>query len=374
LNAILGWTQILLTDPPGLGPADRKRAIEIIDRNARLQVQLINDLLDLSRIISGKISLELQQVELAEIVRDAVESVRPSAEAKDLQLRVVLDPAPTVVTADSARLHQVIWNLLTNAIKFTPSPGEIQVRLQRVDSHLELVVSDTGIGIPPNFLPQVFDRFSQRDSSTTRVHGGLGLGLAISKQLVELHGGSIRVTSEGEGKGATFVVELPLSIVQLEDEKTERRDPSAESTLAERLDLPSLKGVHIFVVDDEADVRDLVRIMLEEKGATVSVFESAGAALAVLKESRPNTIICDIGMPHMDGYQFIRAVRAGEPRNERIPALALTAFARAEDRKRSLLAGYQAHLAKPFDAAELLLLVADLIGRDQSAGQGPMMG
>jgi CheY-like chemotaxis protein len=232
-----------------------------------------------------------------------------------------------------------------------------------VNSHLELSVSDTGIGIPPSFLPHVFDRFSQRDSSTTRVVAGLGLGLAISKQLVELHGGSIRVTSQGEGLGATFFVELPLSIVQLEEENSQRIHPTAETQTGELLPLPKLDGIHAFVVDDEPDAREILQRILRDQGAQVTSFGSAREALTALKSSRPTILISDIGMPEMDGHQLMRELRAGEPRVGRIPALALTAFARAEDRKRALVAGYQAHLAKPFDVGELILVVADLTGR-----------
>jgi CheY-like chemotaxis protein len=269
-----------------------------------------------------------------------------------------------IVSADSARLQQVVWNLLTNAIKFTPKGGQVQVLLQRVDSHLELSVSDTGIGIPANYLPHVFDRFSQKDSSTTRAFGGLGLGLAICKQLVELHGGAIRAASQGEGKGATFSVQLPLSIVQLDDQSAPRIHPTAETQRGEMLSLPRLEGVHVFAVDDEPDARDLLRTVLEDQGAKVTSFASAEEALAALQTTtKPTVLVCDIGMPKMDGYQLIRTLRAAESRRERIPALALTAFARAEDRKRSLVAGYQAHLAKPFDVGELILVVADLVGR-----------
>jgi len=363
LSAIVGWTQILRRQPSGMDPAQVQRAIEVIDRNARSQVQLINDLLDLSRVMTGKLRLDLQQVPLAEIVQQAVESARPAAVSKGIRLIALLDPNPVSVTADPARLQQVTWNLLTNAIKFTPKGGQIQVVLQRVNSHIELHVSDTGIGIQPSFLPNVFDRFSQQDSSTTRAHGGLGLGLAISKQIVELHGGSIRATSEGEGRGTTFTVHLPMAIAQFRNDGDERQHPTAESATIELLDLPLLKGVHVFVVDDEADTRDLVQLVLEQKEAVVSSFETADAALQALKQSRPDAIVCDIGMPRMDGYQFMRALRASERRHERIPAVALTAFARPEDRKRALLAGYQAHLAKPFDVAELMLLLADLIDR-----------
>ena len=364
LSAILGWTQVLLRPESSKGPDEHKRALEVIDRNARAQVKLIDDLLDLSRVMTGKLRLDLHQVSFASVVEAAVDSAKPSADVKGIRLKAILgSSSQDIVSADSARLQQVVWNLLTNAIKFTPKGGQVQVLLQRVNSHLELSVSDTGVGIPANYLPHVFDRFSQKDSSTTRAFGGLGLGLAICKQLVELHGGSIKAASQGEGKGATFSVQLPVSIVQLSDQSAQRIHPTAETQPGEMLALPRLEGVHVFAVDDEPDARDLLRTVLEDQGAQVTSFASAEDALVALKTTKPTVLVCDIGMPKMDGYQLIRTLRAGESRRERTPALALTAFARAEDRKRSLVAGYQAHLAKPFDVGELILVVADLVGR-----------
>ena len=363
LSAILGWTQLLLR-PDGLKGSDQQaRAIEVIDRNARVQVRLIDDLLDLSRIMTGKLRIDLREISFGSVVEAAVDSARPAAEAKGIRLKAMVDTTQDVVNADGARLQQVVWNLLTNAIKFTPKGGQVQVLLRRVNSHLELSVSDNGIGISASYLPQVFDRFSQSDSSTTRSFGGLGLGLAICKQLVELHGGSIQAASEGEGLGATFSVELPLSIAQFSSRGGPRIHPTAEVQSGEVLPLPGLEGVQVFVIDDEPDARNLLRTVLEERGAAVTAFASAEDALSLLKTTRPTILVCDIGMPHMDGYQLIRKVRAEESRIGRIPALALTAFARAEDRKRSLIAGYQAHLAKPFDVSELILVVADLVGR-----------
>jgi PAS domain S-box-containing protein len=363
LSAILGWTQVLLRGESPKGPDEQKRAIEVIDRNARAQVRLIDDLLDLSRIMTGKIRLDLHQVSCTSVAEAAVDSAKPSADAKGIRLKAILGASQDTVSADSARLQQVVWNLLTNAIKFTPKGGQVQVLLQRVNSHLELSVSDTGIGIPASYLPHVFDRFSQKDSSTTRIFGGLGLGLAICKQLVDLHGGSIRAASQGEGMGATFFVELPLSIVQVEDKSSPRVHPTAEIQPGEILSLPRLEGVHVFIVDDEPDARELLRTVLEGQGAKVTSFSSAEDALAALKTTKPTVLVCDVGMPKMDGYQLIRTLRSEESRSERVPALALTAFARAEDRKRSLVAGYQAHLAKPFDVGEFILVIADLVGR-----------
>ena len=361
LSAILGWTQVLLKARAG-SEVDQRRAIEVIDRNARAQMQLIDDLLDLSRIMTGKLRLDLRQIAILDVVRAAIDSAAPAAATKEIRLISLLDPGRAVVNGDASRLQQVVWNLLTNAIKFTPRGGQVQVLLQRVNSHVELSVSDTGIGIPATFLPQVFDRFSQRDGSSTRAHGGLGLGLAICKQLVELHGGTIRVASPGEGMGTTFSVDLPVSIMQVESER-QRIHPTAELHDGDAMALPRLDGVHAFIVDDEPDARDLLQRVLQDQGATVTAFESADAALAAVAASRPTIIVSDIGMPGMDGYQMMRTLRANEPRESRIPALALTAFARAEDRKRALVAGFQAHLAKPFDVGELMLLVADLVGR-----------
>lgn len=363
LSAILGWTQVLLRGT-SLDEERRNHAVEVIDRNARAQVQLIDDLLDLSRIVTGKVRLDLQQVVMQDVVTAAVESAMPSAQAKQLRLVSVIDPNRTLVNGDSGRLQQVVWNLLTNAVKFTPKGGRIEVLLQRVNSHVELSVTDTGIGIPAHFLPHVFERFSQKDGSTTRAFGGLGLGLAISKQLIELHGGTIRVSSPGEGMGSTFMVELPLSLLQVEDER-EREHPTVEgSQAAELLTLPTLKGLRLLIVDDERDARELLQRVFEDQGATVMTFSSAQEALDALKSQRPNVIVSDIGMPGMDGYEMMRTLRAGEPPGTRIPAVALTAFARAEDRKRALLAGYQSHIAKPFDLAELMLMVSDLAKRD----------
>ncbi len=363
LNAIVGWIHVVKKAGASLKPDDLAHALGVIERNARAQTQLIDDLLDLSRILSGKIRLDLQRVSLGDVVQRSVESAEPVAQTKEIRLTTVVDPAPLIVSGDAARLQQVLWNLLSNAIKFTPKGGRVQVLLQRVNSHIELSVSDTGIGIPASFLPQVFDRFSQRDSSTTRSYGGLGLGLAICKQLVELHGGTIRVTSEGENRGSTFSVELPVSIVQLDDEQAERHHPTQSEWGTDAVAMPRLAGVHVLVIDDEPDARELLQRLLENQSATVTAFASAEEALEALKTLRPSVIVSDIGMPRTDGYQFMRSLRAMESKGERIPALALTAFARAEDRKRSLLAGYQAHLAKPFDVAELVLVLADLVGR-----------
>lgn len=361
LSAILGWTQILASGQ-AISESDQRRGIEVIARNARAQVRLIDDLLDLNRIMTGKIRLDLQQISMREVAQAALDSAAPAAAAKDISLHCVLDSTPMPVNGDSGRLQQVVWNLLTNAIKFTSKGGQIQVLLHRVDSHIELSVADSGIGIPASFISQVFDRFRQRDSSTTRAHGGLGLGLAICKQLVELHGGTIRVASPGEGKGSTFCVDLPISMMAGVEEG-EGDPPMVESNEVAMVALPRLSGIHAVVVDDEADALEILERVLTGQGATVTSFGSAEEALTAIKTSRPTVIVSDIGMPGMDGYQMIRSLRASESKGDRIPALALTAFARADDRKRSLSAGFQAHLAKPFDTAELALQVANLVGR-----------
>jgi PAS domain S-box-containing protein len=361
LNAILGWTQ-LLRSRGAAEVADLQRGMEIIERNARAQVRLIDDLLDLSRIMSGRFRLDVQQVALLDIVRGALDSIEPTAQTKGVRLESVLDPQSVMVAGDPARLQQVFWNLLSNAIKFTPKGGKVQVLLQRVNSHIEFSVSDTGIGIPAAFLPRVFERFSQKDSSTHREYGGLGLGLAISKQLVDLHGGTIQAKSMGEGQGATFVVILPLIMIAKGTERVRRVHPTTVE-ISDAVPVPKLDGVQALIIDDEADALELIQRVLQNQGAIVSIVRSGEEALERLKSSTPDVLISDIGMPGMDGYQFMRQMRAAEPKGRRIPALALTAFARPDDRKHAILAGYQAHLAKPFDVAELAIVVAGLVGR-----------
>ena len=358
LNAILGWAQVLRVRAPSA--EELQRGLEVIERNARSQSQMIEDLLDLSRIMAGRIRLDVHQVALMDVVRGAVDSLEPTAHTKGVRLESVLDPRGGLVSGDAGRLQQVFWNLLSNALKFTPKGGKIQVVLQRVNSHVEVSVSDTGIGIPTEFLPHVFERFVQKDSSSSRQYGGLGLGLAISKQLVELHGGSIHAKSLGEGQGSTFVVKLPMTIVDVGD--NQRIHPTRGAP-AEPTAMPQLDGVRVLLVDDEEDAVDMVRRMLETLGAVVTTAPSAESAFTLLRTFAPDVIISDIGMPGTDGYQFMRRLRAGESKDRRIPALALTAFARPEDRKHAILSGYQAHLAKPFDVAELAIIVAGLAGR-----------
>jgi PAS domain S-box-containing protein len=361
LSAILGWTQILRKQGTPK-PEDLHRAMEVIERNTRAQAQLIDDLLDLSRVMSGRIRLDVQQIEIIDVVRGAVESAEPTAQAKGVRLESILDPGGGMVSGDPARLQQILWNLLSNAIKFTPKGGKVQILLQRINSHLEVSVSDTGIGIPASFLPYVFDRFAQKDSSTTRSYGGLGLGLAIAKQLTDLHGGSLHARSSGEGQGATFILKLPLTILETKTAPAQRVHPT-HAVAEEQTVLPNLTGVHVLVVDDEADARDLVQRVLGGQGANVALASGGAEALRMMETQPPDALVSDIGMPDMDGYQLMRLIRASEPKGQRLPALALTAFARAEDRKRALLAGYQAHIAKPVDMAELVIVLAGLVGR-----------
>jgi PAS domain S-box-containing protein len=357
LSAILGWTQVLRMRVDASEESQVQQGLNVIERNARAQVQLIDDLLELSRILAGQVRLDVQRVALVDVIRNAIESVQPAADAKGVRLESVLDARRGVVSGDAARLQQVVWNLLSNAIKFTPKGGRVQVLLERVNSHIEVAVSDTGIGISAEFLPHVFGRFTQQDSTPSRKYGGLGLGLAISKQLVELHGGSISAKSAGEGQGATFIVRLPLVLVDAGERFPEEGESEARAAL------PDLQGAHVLVVDDEADARDLVRNVLESQRARVTTLASADEALAFLESSKPDAIVSDVGMAGIDGYQMMRTFRGREPTGRTVPALALTAFARAEDRKRAMLAGYQAHLAKPFDIAEFVLIVAALLNR-----------
>jgi PAS domain S-box-containing protein len=361
LNAILGWSQLLKGDTPDI--ALLQEGLDVIERNARVQTQLIADLLDMSRIISGKLRLDVQQVDLAAVISAALDSIRPSAELKEIRLQKMLDPVAGPVSGDPSRLQQIVWNLLSNAIKFTPKRGHVEVLLQRIDSHVEIIVSDTGQGISPEFLPHVFDRFRQADSSTTRHQGGLGLGLAIVKQLVDLHGGRITAKSRGEGQGATFAVTLPLAAARHESDRRQHPGNSDVQPTSDSEQV-SLEGAKVLVIDDEPDARDLIKRLLADRGASVVVAESADRGLELLQSEKPDLILSDIGMPDKDGHEFIRSVRKlPSDHGGRTPAVALTAFARSEDRTRAMMAGYQVHLAKPVEAQELIATVASLTGR-----------
>jgi signal transduction histidine kinase len=361
LNAILGWSQLLRTRERD--PKEIAQGLQTIERNARAQAQIVEDLLEMSRIISGKLRLDVQRLDLRPVIDTAVQSVKPAAEARNIQLLTTVDHRTDAIAGDPARLQQILWNLLSNAIKFTPRDGRVEVWLTRVDAHVELVVRDNGQGIRAEFLPFLFDRFRQGDASTTRQHRGMGLGLSIVKSLVEMHGGTITAQSEGEGRGATFTIQLPLSpVAQAEARDDERR--SSTFMLTPTLEVPRLTGLRVLIVDDEPDARELLKRILSEFEADVETVASAGEALPLVERAHPDVLVSDIGMPGVDGYELIRAVRL-LPANDggQTPALALTAFARSEDRQRALLAGYQAHVAKPIEPSELITTIASLAGR-----------
>jgi signal transduction histidine kinase/ActR/RegA family two-component response regulator len=353
LNAIVGWAGILRADRR---TDTIKQGMEVIERNAKLQAQMIEELLDMSRILSGKLLFELEKTDVAGVVEAAVAAVRPATDGKGVLL-VTRASACRSVNADPARLQQVCWNLLTNAIKFTPLGGRVEVTLRESDGHVELSVNDNGQGIKPEFLPFVFDRFRQGDASTTRRHGGLGLGLSIVKSLVELHGGTVDVQSPGEGQGSTFFVRLPIAQSQGQGVEQALRPVQADVSAP-------LTGLRILVIDDEDDARTLARRVLEERGAQVVTVSSAAEAMATVDDSSPpSVIVSDIGMPEQDGYDLIKLVRDLPGEAGRVPAVALTALARAEDRKRALSAGYQRHVSKPVDPAELVAVIASVAGR-----------
>jgi signal transduction histidine kinase/CheY-like chemotaxis protein len=365
LNAILGWSQ-LLKGRDTAGDEDLAMGLAVIDRNARAQVQLIEDLLDMGRIISGKVRLELRELDLQEVIHIAVSSVAPSAEAKGVRLLKSLSSRSIIVRGDPDRLQQVVWNLVSNGIKFTPKGGEIRVTVQPEGDMAEFSVSDTGQGIKSEFLPYVFDRFRQADGSTTRKYGGLGLGLAIVKNLVELHGGNVRIASGGEGLGATVTVQIPLSSASMPAGGSGREAKAGftEQTDDDACSHFNLSGLTVLIVDDAADARDILARMLEDCHVRVQQASSAEEAMSILSEERTDVLVSDIGMPEMDGYEFIRRVRAqtdGKSRN--VPAVALTAFARSEDRTRALLAGFQMHLAKPVQPTELMAAIGSLAGK-----------
>jgi PAS domain S-box-containing protein len=366
LNAIVGWARILRSGK--VDAEDLEEGLAAIERNAQVQAQLVEDLLDISRISSGNLRLDVQRVKITEVIEAALAAVMPAANAKGIRIHKVLDSLAGPVTGDFARLQQVVWNLLSNAVKYTPKGGQVQVLLERVNSHVEISVIDTGMGIRPEFLPHVFDRFRQADATTTRRHSGLGLGLAIAKQLVEMHGGSIRAKSPGEGQGATFTVTLPIIVVHPERPEAEKVRPKEAVTTEEICLEDALAGLKVLVVDDEPDARQLIRRVLEDCKAEVALATSAAAALELLGPFRPDVIVSDIGMPEQDGYDLIRQVRANYSAKQ-LPAAALTAFAHTEDRKRALLAGFQTHIAKPVDPAELTAAVASLAGRTGESGQ-----
>ncbi len=361
LTALIGWARMLRLG--GLDEERSQRALETIERNAQSQAQLVEDLLDVSSIVSGRLRLDVRPLDVTTVVRSAIESVTPAAEARQIRLTTALDPRAPRIYGDPERLQQVIWNLLSNAIKFTPKGGRVQVRVERTNSHVDIVVSDNGEGIHKSFLPHMFDRFTQQDASYTRKKGGLGLGLAITRHLVEMHGGNISAQSEGEGKGSVFTVTLPIVPLKQADANSagaEHAHPTAAS-LPVINDLPALDGLRVMAVDDQRDTLDMLETVLSASRAEVRLANSAAQAMDILKTWKPDVIISDIGMPVADGYTLIQQIRALDPANGgRIPAIALTAYARVEDRIRTLSAGYQMHVAKPVDPAELVAVLASI--------------
>ncbi|MGE0126594.1 MAG: CHASE3 domain-containing protein [Blastocatellales bacterium] len=360
LNAIIGYTNLMRAGKHK--PEDAPRMLDIVLRNARTQQQLIADMLDVSRIITGKMGLSIGPVELKALIHRALDTVRPAAEAKQITLKAEFDSSVGVITGDANRLQQAVWNLLSNAVKFTPSGGEVTARLARSDSYVEIAVSDTGKGIKPEFLPHVFDRFSQEDYSITRRYGGLGLGLSIVRHIAELHGGTAKALSEGEGRGATFLIRLPVRAPQSVELQDRTSRETAASQPREKMEL-QLNGARVLVVDDDADTRQLLRRILEDYGATVRTAASAAEALEMIVAGPPDALVADIGMPDEDGYALMRKIRKlPSERGGGVPALALTAYARPEDRTRALTAGFQNFVTKPVEPDELAAVVASLTG------------
>ena len=359
LNAVIGWSRML--NSGRLDPDSSNHALQVIERNAWAQKQIIEDILDVSRVITGKLRLKVGPVDLVPVVEGALDAVRPAMEAKDIQVETVIDAGLRMIMGDGDRLQQVVWNLLSNAAKFTPHGGKVVIRVTQLDPHVQIQVGDTGPGINSTFLPHVFERFRQGDGSTTRTHGGLGLGLAIVRHLVELHGGVITAENRANGSGAIFTVKLPLPNSELRPETL----ANAASVFKEpEMEPPSLENLKILVIDDENDALDLISMELTQHGAQVKAVSSAKAALEHLKQERFDLLISDIGMPETDGYELIRSVRKlPDDYQRKIPAVALTAYARVQDRMRAILAGYDTHVPKPVEAHELVTIVASLAGR-----------
>ncbi len=362
LSAILGWARMLRLGQ--LSDQNVAKALETIERNARAQAQLVDDLLDVSRIVTGKLRMDVRPTDPESFIDAAVEAVEPAAEAKGVRVQKVIDTGPVSIPGDPVRLQQIVWNLLSNAIKFTPRGGRVQIRSERVNSHLEIVVSDTGQGIAPEFLPHVFDRFRQADQKTSRQHGGLGLGLAIVRHLVELHGGTVSANSAGEGRGATFTVMLPVSPIYQRDVSGVRVHPAARDLLPADDTIERLDNLSILVVDDEPDTRELLKQGLEYCGAVVRVASCAAEAIDEIFAFVPDILISDVGMPDIDGYDLIRQIR-GLPAEKggRVAAIALTAYTRTEDRLHALRAGYDMHVPKPVELAELVAVAASVARR-----------
>jgi signal transduction histidine kinase/ActR/RegA family two-component response regulator len=362
LNAIIGWSHMLRND--GLDEATAARALETIERNAKSQAQLIEDILDVSRVITGKLRLNVGQVDAASVINAAVDCVQLAADSKGIELEVTLLPAARHVSGDPGRLQQVVWNLLSNAIKFTPPGGRVAVRLERVNSTVQISVSDTGEGISQDFLPFIFDRFRQADGTSTRRHGGLGLGLAIVRHLVELHGGTVQADSPGAGLGATFTIRLPLAVAEkgakshIRDTESPRLDNDANAALKP---LPSLDGVRVLLVDDDQDSIQMLAVILADYKAMVQTAASAAEALEVFQWYKPDVLVSDLAMPDEDGYSLIRKIRALPSESARqTPAVALTAYVRVEDRTRALSAGFNMFVPKPVEPNELITAIANL--------------
>jgi signal transduction histidine kinase len=369
LNAIVGWTHLLKSGT--LRDSDRARGIDVIDRNASAQRAIIDELLDVSRIITGKLKLDATPIDPVGVLEAAVDAIRPAALAKEIRINVSVERNYGLVVGEAVRLQQVIWNLLSNSVKFTPKNGRIDVELKVLGRHFAITVSDTGEGIPPDFLPYIFDRFRQADSTSRRKHGGLGVGLSIVRNLVELHGGDVQATSDGPGKGASFTIRLPIMGLsdadaaqrgdskQLYDSRWKQKDQVADDYVHPTL----LSGVKVLTVDDQQDTRDLIVLALMRYGADVRASDSATAALATIAEWQPNVIVSDIGLPEMDGYDFMRALRKIEGEGTRIPAIALTGYAGAIDESNALNAGYELHFSKPINLSELAHAIAKLSGK-----------
>jgi CheY-like chemotaxis protein len=356
---MLGWTRMLRMKE--LDEKTSEHALETVERNAKVQAQLIEDLLDVSRIITGKLRLDVRPIELLPVIEAALDAVRPAADAKSIELQTQLDPLTGTVSGDPSRLQQVVWNLLANAVKFTNRGGQVKVSLERVDSHVELTVKDTGQGITPDFLPFVFDRFRQADGSTTRMHGGLGLGLAIVRHLVELHGGTVRAESAGSGQGAAFNVQLPLTQLRNADFGLRIEDVASKESALRTPQSAILEGLRVLVVDDEQDARVLIQTILEKEGAEVKTVGSSREALAAFETFKPDVLVSDIGMPDEDGYALIRQVRARDKKQGgAIPAVAVSAYVGEDNRRQALAAGFQLHVAKPVDPEELVAVVQSL--------------
>jgi signal transduction histidine kinase/ActR/RegA family two-component response regulator len=361
LNAIIGWSHLLRTGR--LDEATAARAVETIDRNAKSQAQLIEDILDVSRMITGKLRLNNEPVDIASVINAAIDSVQLAIDSKDLKLEVTLDPSARHTLGDASRLQQVVWNLLANAIKFTPTGGRIEVKVERAGRNLQIRVSDTGQGIDADFLPFIFDRFRQADGSTTREHGGLGLGLAIVRHLVELHGGTIRADSAGRGKGATFIINLPLA----PQDSTRRRNvigslQAKEASQGNVTSLPSLAGVKVLLVDDDPDTLQILSVMLAESKAGVQTAASVSEALEILEWYQPDVLVSDLAMPGEDGYSLIGKIRAlAGGKVTQVPAVALTSYVRVEDRARALSAGFNLFVPKPVEPEELITAIANLV-------------